>query len=60
SPHIMVTPLLINGKQSLLGYQYDTNDPNASWAMAADTPIEHLMVHFGWEEGAEMMRARPK
>lgn len=58
SPHIMVMPLPVNGKQSLLGYQYDTKDPNASWVMAAGTPMEHLMIHFGEKETAEMMQAK--
>ena len=58
SPHIMVMPMRIHGKQSLLGYQYDTTDPNASWVMAADTPIEHLMIHFSWEEAAQMMQPK--
>jgi hypothetical protein len=58
SPHIMVMPLPVNGKQSLLGYQYDTKDPNASWVMAAGTPLEHLMMHFSEKEAAEMMQAK--
>ncbi len=58
SPHIMVTPLPVKGKQSLLGHKYDTQEPYATWVMAAGTPFEHVMLHFSKEEADEIMQAK--
>lgn len=55
SPHIMLMPLPVNGKDSTLPTHYDPDNPTASWVMAADTPIEHVMIHFSDEDVSEMM-----
>ena len=54
----MLMPLPVNGKQSTQATHYDPDNPTASWVMAADTPIEHVMIHFSDEDVREMMRRK--
>ena len=55
SPHLMIMPLPMAEKSSGLQSTYDPGNPNASWVMAAGSPIEHLMLHFSTEATKSMM-----
>ena len=57
SPHLMILPFPVNEKTAGMSTKYDTDQPNASWIMAAKTPIEHVMVHFTEQEVRAMMNA---
>ena len=57
SPHLMILPFPVNEKTAGMSTKYDTDNPGASWIMAAKTPIEHVMVHFSEQEVSAMMNA---
>ena len=57
TPHLMILPFPINEKTAGMPTKYDTDHPEASWIMAAKTPIEHLMIHFSKQEVSAMMNA---
>ena len=57
TPHIMIMPVPFNKKSAKLLTKYSIEEPLNAWIMAAGTPIEHLMVHFSWEDMEAMMRA---
>ena len=57
SPHLMILPYPVNEKTAGMSTKYDTDNPEASWIMAAKTPIEHVMVHFSEQEVSAMMNA---
>ncbi len=56
TPHVMIMPVPFNKKVTKLGTRYDLADPLSTWIMAADTPYEHLMVHFSADDVAAMMQ----
>ncbi len=56
SPHVMIMPLPINDGEDVMIGQYQTDYPHANWTMLANTPLEHLMVHFTDEETDRMMQ----
>lgn|GEM_PF-920030 len=58
SPHIMLMPLPVKGKESVMASHYDVDKPTNSWVMGAGLPIEHVMVHFSDEDVASMMAER--
>ena len=55
TPHIMILPLPI-AKSGSLSTKYNPAHPLASWIMAADTPLEHLMLHVSDEDAAAIMQ----
>ena len=55
TPHIMILPLPISKSGSLLT-KYDPANPLASWIMAANSPLEHLMIHVSDEEAEAIMK----
>ena len=55
SPHVMIMPVPFNNETAALGTKYDLDNPLNAWIMAANTPIEHLMVHFSADDVAAMM-----
>ena len=57
SPHIMIVPLPVNGKGSMLPFQYNPDNPKGSWVMAPETKLEHVMFHLSEEDVASMMSA---
>ena len=57
TPHVMIMPVPFNEKVAKIGTRYDLGNPLNPWIMAADTPYEHLMVHFSDEDVAAMMQA---
>ena len=57
TPHIMIMPVPVNKKSAKLSTKYSPEDPLDAWIMAAGSPIEHLMVHFSWEDTEAMMGA---
>jgi hypothetical protein len=57
SPHIMIMPVPFNNEVAMLGTKYDLDNPLSAWIMAADTPIEHLMLHFSADDVTAMMEA---
>ena len=58
SPHIMLMPLTVNGKSSVMPSHYNVDEPQGSWVMGAGLPIEHVMIHFTDEDVASMMKER--
>lgn len=58
SPHIMLMPLPVNGKSSVMPSHYNVDEPQGSWVMGADLPIEHVMIHFTDDDVASMMMER--
>lgn len=56
SPHMMIMPLPVAQGKSVLPGKYDTDNPGATWTMFAQTPLEHIMVHFSDNEVDRMMR----
>ncbi len=56
SPHLMIMPLPIKDGEDILIGKYQTDHPHASWTMFANTPLEHLMVHFTDEETGRIMQ----
>ena len=57
TPHLMILPFPINEKTSGMSTMYDTDNPKASWVMAAKSPIEHVMIHFSEQEVSAMMNS---
>ena len=55
TPHIMILPLPISKSGSLLT-KYDPANPLASWIMAANSPLEHLMIHVSDEDAEAIMK----
>ena len=56
SPHVMIMPLPVAKSSPALPTKYDLHHPLGAWIMAADTPYEHLMIHFSAEDVAAMMQ----
>ena len=54
TPHVMILPLPI-AKSGNLSTKYDPAHPLTSWIMAANSPIEHLMIHVS-DEDAEAIK----
>jgi hypothetical protein len=57
TPHIMIMPVPFNKNSAKLSTKYSIEESLDAWIMAADSPIEHLMVHFSWEDTKAMMEA---
>ena len=55
TPHVMILPLPI-AKSGTLSTKYNPAHPLASWIMAANSPLEHLMLHVSDEDAAAIMQ----
>lgn len=55
SPHVMIMPLPVKESVGVLHGKYNPDFPEASWTMFANTPLEHLMVHFSSAETDRIM-----
>ena len=55
TPHIMILPLPIS-KSGSLSTKYDPANPLATWIMAANSPLEHLMIHVSDEDVEAIMQ----
>ena len=55
SPHVMIMPFPVEERTSGMESTYDPSRPEASWVMFAETPIEHVMVHFSEQAVRSMM-----
>jgi hypothetical protein len=55
TPHIMILPLPI-AKSGSMSTKYSPGHPLASWIMAANSPLEHLMLHVSDEDAAAIMQ----
>ena len=55
TPHVMILPLPI-AKSGNLSTKYDPAHPLTSWITAANSPIEHLMIHVSDEDAAAIMK----
>jgi hypothetical protein len=56
TPHIMIMPLPMSNATSSLAGLFDSENPEASWIMFPETPLEHLMVHFSEQDMKSMMQ----
>jgi hypothetical protein len=56
SPHLMIMPLPVKDGENVMIGKYQTDHPHANWTMFANTPLEHLMVHFTDEETDRIMQ----
>lgn len=58
SPHLMVMPLPVHEGESIMLPLYDPSRPDANWTMVANTPLEHMMIHFSEEEVKALMNPK--